>query len=349
MTIDTAKLEAIINEHIASQPFSGVILVHAKDETVFAKGYGFAHRADRIPNDIHTRFDIASGGKLFTGIAVCQLVEQGLITFDTLLKDCLALPFPRFDPGITVRHLLTHSSGIPDYFDEDKPDIVIAEYAALWNERPMYTMRSGKDYLPLFQDKEAKFAPGERFGYNNAGFILLGMIVEQQAGMPFGEYMAKHVFAPAGMVDSGYFALDRLPERTAYGYIEDDDGDWHTYIYSIPVVGQGDGGTFVTAPDMAKFWSALFARRLLSPAMTETYLHPHIAAESEGPDRYYGYGIWMVKEGDTVTEYFAVGGDPGATFLSVYHVPHDLHITIIGNTESPTGPLYRALEKAVLE
>jgi CubicO group peptidase (beta-lactamase class C family) len=194
-----------------------------------------------------------------------------------------------------------------------------------------------------------KFAPGERFGYSNAGFIVLGMIVEQHTGMRFGEYVEQHVFARAGMTDSGYFALDRLPGRTAYGYIEDDAGAWHTNIYSIPVIGQGDGGPFVTAPDMAKFWSALFAHRLLSPAMTEGYLHPHIAAESETPNWHYGYGIFMVKEDDTVTQYFGIGGDPGTTFVSVFYKQHRLHGTIIGNTESPTWPLFSAMINTALE
>ncbi|NBD35632.1 MAG: serine hydrolase [Chloroflexi bacterium] len=334
MTLGASKISSAIQAGQADDPFSGVIFVRQGDAQLFAQGYGFANRAAQIPNRVNTRFGIASGCKVFTGVAICQLVEAGKLSFETPLTDCLDIDFPHFDPDITVGQILTHSSGLPDYFDEEIMDD--EAYELLWHERPMYLMRSPRDMLPLFQNEPMKFAPGARFSYNNAGFIVLGLIVEQQSGMPFPEYVEQHIFAPAGMDDSGYFALDQLPPRTASGYILDDGGQWRTNIYSIPVIGGPDGGAFTTAPDMAKFWDALLGHQLLSEELTAAMLTPHISTgeDDEALDRYYGYGIWITKKEGQPRSYYAVGGDPGVAFISEYFVDEELLVTILGNTEN---------------
>jgi CubicO group peptidase (beta-lactamase class C family) len=351
MTFDIAKISSAVQAEPSDDPFSGVIFVQQGDAQVFAQGYGFANRAEQIPNRVNTRFGIASGCKVFTGVAICQLVEAGKLSFDTPLADCLDIDFPHFDPDITVGQILTHSSGIPDYFDEEIMED--EEYELLWHERPMYLMRSPRDMRPLFQNEPMKFAPGTRFSYSNAGFIVLGLIVEQQSGMPFTEYVTQHIFAPAGMDDSGYFALDQLPPRTASGYILEDDGQWRTNIYSIPVIGGPDGGAFTTAPDMAKFWDALLGHRLLSAELTATMLTPHIATgdDDETPERYYGYGIWITKSDGRLRSYYAIGGDPGVAFISEYFVAEALLVTILSNTENALweicGPVIDAARASI--
>ena len=182
MAIDTARIGEVITEQTEKSLFSGAVLIQEKGEAVFAGGYGFANKAEAIPNTIDTRFGIASGCKIFTAVSVCQLIEKGLISFDTPLKDCLDVSFPEFDPRITVHHLLTHSSGIPDYFDEEVMED--EEFEEVWQARPMYNIRTPRDFLPMFQHQTMKFAPGTRFSYSNAGFIVLGLIVEQQSARP---------------------------------------------------------------------------------------------------------------------------------------------------------------------
>jgi CubicO group peptidase (beta-lactamase class C family) len=175
---------------------------------------------------------------------------------------------------------------------------------------------------------------------------VLGLIVEQQTGMRFTEYVEQHVFAPAGMRDSGYFALDRLPERTAYGYVEEVDGVWRTNIYTIPIVGQPDGGAFVTAPDMAKFWDALVGHRLLSPEMTRQMLRRHVPAGRD--DRYYGYGVWIGGQAGQM-HYRALGGDPGVAFVSTLFPERDITATVIGNIETPAWAMYRAVQGELMD
>lgn len=113
----------------------------------------------------------------------------------------------------------------------------MTEYAYLWNSLPMYSMTSTQSFLPMFQNNEMKFPPGERFSYSNAGFIILGLIIEEITGLTFQEYVQENVFNICGMNDTGYFRLDQLPERTAVGYI-DHGLTWSSNIYSIPIVGE---------------------------------------------------------------------------------------------------------------
>ena len=202
MPLDGAAIRAAIEAASpADDPFSGVVRVQEGDTVVFQKGYGLANRADGIPNTATTRFGMASGCKIFTAVAVLQLVQAGKLALETRLSACLDVDFPHFDPDVTVLHLLTHTSGVPDYCDEELGE----DFEALWLERPSYSMRAPRDFLPLFQNRAMKFRPGERFSYSNAGFILLGLIAEQTAGQPFTDLITERVLTPAGMADSGYF------------------------------------------------------------------------------------------------------------------------------------------------
>jgi CubicO group peptidase (beta-lactamase class C family) len=326
--------------------FSGVVQVRSEVETVFAEGYGYANRADRLPNTINTRFGIASGTKLLTGVAICQLVEEGGLALETRLQDVVDAAFPQFDPAITVRHLLTHTSGAPDYFDEE--DSATAEYGELWTNRPTYTMRRLRDFLPMFQNEPMKYAPGERFSYNNGGYILLGLIIEAITGRTYIDYVTEHVLLRAGMADSGFYPLDQLPERTALGYVDLEDGSWRTNTFELPIIGASDGGVFATAPDVGHFWDALFAYRLLGPEMTMQFLHPHVATDpTEDNTRYYGYGIWMRHADGKPIRYYGVGSDPGASFMSARFPAQLVEVTVISNTGDGAWPVFEGIKALI--
>lgn len=203
------QLDSKVKEAVTEVGFSGAILVRKNGEVIHESAYGYANRSDQLINTVHTRFGIASGCKLFTAISIGILVDEGKITFDTRLSDCLDIPFSNFSDEITIHHLLSHTSGIPDYFDES----VMDDFEELWKTRPMYSMRELKDFLPMFQHRDMMFQPGSQFHYNNAGFIVLGLVIEQLAGMSFTDFVEQKVFARAGMKDSGYFSLDQLPAK----------------------------------------------------------------------------------------------------------------------------------------
>ncbi|OAB42839.1 serine hydrolase domain-containing protein [Paenibacillus glacialis] len=307
--------------------FSGTVLVEQGEEILAEASYGYANRAEQLNNQSGTRYGIASGCKIFTAIAICQLVEEGKISLDTHLKECLDIDFPNFNTNITIHHLLTHTSGIPDYFDEE----VMDDFEELWVERPMYHIRRLQDFLSLFQQGQMTFAPGDHFHYNNAGYILLGLIVEQVSGLVFTNYVETRIFKQAGMMDSGYFALDSLPGQTAIGFIDREDGTWRTNIYSLPVQGGSDGGAFVTARDMVKLWKALTNQELLNEALTTQLLTPHV---QDGDDDFYGYGMWIGKKNGGIFKYHVMGYDPGVSFHSGYYPSSDITLVVCANISS---------------
>ncbi|WP_226646014.1 serine hydrolase domain-containing protein [Mesobacillus subterraneus] len=333
-------LEKAIQEAQSKVDFSGTALVQDGNGEAATASFGYANRADQVKNNLRTRYGIASGCKLFTAIAICQLVEQGKLTFDTRLKDCLHIEFANFSDEITIHHLLTHTSGVPDYFDED----VMDDFEELWITRPMYHIRSLKDFLPMFQNEQMKFTLGESFHYNNAGYILLGLIVEQASGMEFTAYVEEHIFERAGMTKSGYFSFDALPSNTALGYIDSPDGSWKTNIYSLPVKGGSDGGAYVTVEDMSKLWIALFGQLLLKEEILNKLLNPHVQVNETG---YYGYGVWIKKQDDDIFKYHVMGYDPGVSFHSAYYPAAETIATVCSNKSSGAYDILEVIEETL--
>lgn len=337
------KIDEIVKKHNQEEhgriQFSGAILFGTESEIKFEQSYGFANRSDKIKNTTNTRFGIASGCKIFTAIAICQLVDKGLLEFSTLLSD-LGMNINKFDPRITVHHLLTHTSGIPDYFDEE----FMTDFESLWETVPMYSITSPKCFLPMFQDRPMKFDPGTQFSYNNAGFIVLGLIVEKLTGLSFNDYVQEHIFQVCGMNDSGYFRMDQLPERTAIGYVGNDD-HWKTNIYSLPIVGGPDGGAYTTVYDFVKFWDALMGNRLLSKQLTEKMLHPHI---KDSEFIHYGYGVWIEIRNNEIFKYFVMGSDPGVVMQSSYYPESKAEVHILANVDEGAGLIASKIDEVII-
>ncbi|WP_152655966.1 serine hydrolase [Oceanobacillus sp. CFH 90083] len=323
--------------------FSGAFYAKKQDEIITGSN-GFRNRAEKLENQADTRFGIASGCKIFTAVAIAKLVEMGKISFQTKLQDCVAEKFPYFDKGITIHHLLTHTSGVPDYFDEGEMD----DFELLWKDFPMYGVRTPKDFLPLFQHRKMQENPGGSFQYNNSGYILLGLVVEHVADCSFTSFVEEHIFKAADMCDSGYFEMDCLPERTALGYVEEPNGKWKTNIYSLPAKGGSDGGAFVTTGDMAKFWDALMRYRLLSEQITRELLQARKCVDEE-ENIFYGYSGYMELGDDKeVIKYIQMGYDPGVNFRAV-HYPHDEKTLIVCSNKSEGAyELLKEMERIIV-
>ncbi|PYE51221.1 serine hydrolase [Paenibacillus barcinonensis] len=336
--LDHKKAMEKVKEVMEQNNFSGVVLCKQDGQTLFQLTRGYANRSDELSNDVNTRFGIASGCKIFTAVSIAQLIEQGKFSLESRLQDVLNVTFPAWDPQITVHHLLTHTSGIPDYFDEE----VMHDFSELWKDRPVYRMQQPRDFLPLFQHLPMKSAPGERFHYNNAAFIVLGLIVEQHTGVPFASYVQEHIFKRCGMEDSGYFRTDQLPRHTAIGYIDAEDGSWASNIFTIPVQGGPDGGAYVTAPDMIRFWDALQGNTLLSEEMTRNLLTSHAHDEDE---EHYGLGVWLELEAEKTFKCHVMGFDPGVSFMSGVYPEYGVQLVVISNQDSGPYPITLAVEQ----
>lgn len=321
--------------------FSGAFYAH-HNEKVVAESYGYANRSEKIKNELATRFSIASGSKIFTSVAICQLVEKDKIAFDTKVKDFLEIDFPYLDQNVTIDHLLTHTSGVPDYFDEDTMD----DYEVLWESLPMYRVRSARDFLPLFQYKRMENKRGNFFKYNNTGYIILGLIIEQVSGIDYSEYIEQNIFQKVGMANSGYFSMDALPEQVALGYIENTNGQVKTNIFSLPAKGGPDGGAYVTVKDIVTFWKALLAGEVVSKKMTEIMLKPRVIVDG---DILYGYGGYLEMNEKSVVKYIQMGYDPGVNYRLVHYPDLDLTIAVCSNNSDGAYEMLKEMERMMLK
>jgi len=310
--------------NIIPKDFSGAVLVSRDDNVVLEKGFGFSDIPNQIYNTVDTKFQTASAGKFFVAIGIMQLIEAGRLSLDSKIGDVLDFDIHQIDRGITIRQLLNHTSGIPDYFDES----TMSEYADLWIDFPNYKIRKSRDLLPLFIEKPMMYQAGEKFQYNNSGYVVLGLIIEGVTGQLFDEYLSDSVFRPCEMLDTGYYEFDRLPAKCASAYIFDESKkQYYTNIYSVDAKGTGAGGAFTTVIDVEKLWMKLLNGKLVSRStLTEMF-----SVQSCDENDYYGYGVWLKKIEETIFHPFFQGSDPGVSFISRYHPESKLRVHIVSN------------------
>jgi len=277
-------LDSYLKRLTAADVFSGSVVVARNGKPIFQNAYGLASKAYNVPNRIDTKFNLGSMNKMFTAVAIAQLVEQGKLTFsDTVGKVLPDYPNKEVAAKVTIHHLLTHTSGLSDYF------------TPRFFETSKDRFKSVKDYLPLFVDQPLLFQPGERMSYSNAGFMLLGAIVEKVSGQDYFTYVREHVYKPAGMNDTDAFELDHDTPNLAIGYTSEDEngsyvpGPRANNLFSHVVKGGPAGGGFSTAPDLLKFTNALVADSLLSRPSREILTTGKVVY---APGIKYGYGFF---------------------------------------------------------
>jgi len=333
-----------LRQKIGATGFSGVIsLAPLGAGASLDLALGFADRANRRPNTIDTRFAMASGCKTFTAVAVWQLIQEGKLGLDTLLADCVRSRRFHFGADVTIGQLLSHTSGVPDYFSEE----IHTDYAALWRDRPCYRMTSIQDFLPLFETGAMKTLPDDGFLYSNSAFILLGLVVEELTGQAFRDVIAARIFEPCGMARSGYFAMDALPDNTALGYLAPADDDYHSNIYAVPLVGGPDGGAFTTAGDLRRFWAALLGARLLSRETLDRMLSPAVRVTEREGAWHYGYGIWRREQQRGGWFASIEGGDPGVALESQVRLGDGLVTTMLSNVPDGAEDVFWLLDDMV--
>jgi CubicO group peptidase (beta-lactamase class C family) len=312
--------------------FSGVVRVDRSGDMELCAAYGLADRAHEIPNTVATVFALASGAKTLTALAVMSLVERGTLELGTTARSLLGDDLPLIADDVTIEHLLAHRSGIGDYLDEDAVRD-ISDYVMLV---PVHTLTTTEQYLPALDGRGSAFPAGERFAYNNGGFVVLALLAERATGVEFYELVRTLVCEPAGMIDTAFLRSDELPGRAALGYVSVDG--LRTNVLHLPVRGNGDGGVYSTASDLSALWAALFAGRVVSPAQLAEMVRPR----SDWPEesRRYGLGFHLHPTGDGV---FLEGHDTGVSFASVHQPTSLITYTVISNWSEGAWPIIRLL------
>jgi CubicO group peptidase (beta-lactamase class C family) len=307
--------------------FPGVVRVDMDREPVFQRAYGKAHRGFDVPNTIDTRFGVASAAKGFTALVVMRLIGDGALALTTTARALLGSDLPLIDDAVTVEHLLAHRSGIGDYIDESVGDV---------NDHvlpvPVHRLESTEDYLRVLDGYPQVFAPGERFTYNNGGFVVLALLAERAAGTPFPDLVDELVCAPAGLHDTAFLRNDETHAGTAVGYLHADGS--RTNVLHLPVRGSGDGGLTTTVADVHALWRALFEGRIVPLDVVSLMVRPRSTTVS-GKHR-YGLGFWLAGDGDAVQ---MEGMDAGVSFRSVHDPARRFTYTIVSNTTHGAWPL----------
>jgi CubicO group peptidase (beta-lactamase class C family) len=326
------SLEEEVDDTAASTGFSGVVRVDRAGDTELSKAYGFADRSHAIPNTVQTLFAIASGSKTLTALAVMSLVERGTLELGTTARALLGEDLPLVADGVTIEHLLAHRSGIGDYLDED----AVADIADYVMPVSVHELATTEQFLPLLDGHEQVSAAGERFAYNNGGYVLLALLAERASGIGFHELVHTLVCEPAGMADTAYLRSDELPGRAARGYLSVDG--LRTNVFHLPVLGNGDGGIYSTVADLSAFWDSLFAGRIVSSDLVAEMLRPHSDWPPES--RRYGLGFHLHATGDAV---WLEGYDAGVSFTSLHEPSSSITYTVMSNWSDGAWPIVTVL------
>lgn len=230
--------------------FSGVVVVAKNGAPVFQRAYGFADREAKRPNNTETAFNIGSINKMFTNIAIRQLAAEGKLDLDSsLAKYWPDYPNAEVAKRVTIGQLMTHRSGIG------------GNIFAAPEGKTRHAIRHNNDYLQLFVNRPLDFEPGARQQYSNAGFIVLGMLIERLSGVDYYTYVRERIYQPAGLTRTAAFPVDSLPPNTAIGYTRK-DGPPTRNTETLPGRGSAAGGGYTTAQDLVRFIQALRERKV---------------------------------------------------------------------------------------
>lgn len=276
-----ARVDEYMNAAVKADGFTGSVLVARDGSPVISKGYGMANIELNVPNTPQTVFRLASLTKQFTALSIMMLQERGkLNTGDSICKylaDCPAAWQP-----ITIRHLLTHTSGIANY--TSFPDFAKASMPPAAHE----------SFIGRFRDKPLEFVPGEKFNYSNSGYYLLGVIIERAASKSYEDFLQEQIFTPLGMKNTGYDSPSRIIKNRAAGY-EGKGERIHNANYIDMSHGFAAGAIVSTTEDLLLWDKALYTEKLVSRKSLDEMFTPF---KDLAPGKNYAYAWWLEKQSD---------------------------------------------------
>lgn len=339
-------LSTYLKQLAAKDGFSGSVLLAKGDKILFKGAYGHANHAFNAPNTVDTKFNLGSMGKMFTGVAILQLVEQGKLSLDSKLIEVVP-DYPDQDIArkITIHQLLTHTSGLGNMFNQK------------FEDTPRHRLDTIAAHLPLFVGEPLQFEPGTRFSYSNAGFIVLGLVIERVSGETYYDYVREHIFEPTGMINTdNYHPHDDVP-NLALGYTRmmgpgttlprpSADGKPAPRITNSDFMHRGasSGNGFSTVEDLLRFSLALQGYKLLNEANTELMMSGKVAMDRGGGK--YGYAmIEAIVNGVRIVGHS--GGAPGINSKLDMYRDLGYTVAVMSNYDGGTRPVIDRLQRAL--
>ena len=302
------KIDSLFTSLYPGNEPGAAVLILKDDSILFCKGYGIADMETMMPVDGNTFFNIASVSKQFSAVALLMLAEEGKLSLDDPVKKW----FPEFTSplldGITLEHLLTHTSGIPDARDRSDRDFVLYS-----------TDTTSYAYIATLD--KVNFAPGEYYEYMNPTYQLMYTIVERASGIQFDEFMREKIFTPAGMEEATYFEAGKFIPHMAHGYrLNDETNKWEEYDYGEEnfFASKADGGIYTSVNEFAKWEKALRNNSLISETAREEAHSPKIGLTGSSFSSYqnrpytsYGYGWFIEEKPETSKKVYHTGDNGG--------------------------------------
>ncbi|MCJ7623962.1 MAG: beta-lactamase family protein [Anaerolineaceae bacterium] len=318
-----ANLESHLDRLVSEDNFSGAVLVARKDKPFFLKAYGLASLSFNVPNRVDTRFNLGSMNKMFTGVAVVQLAEQGKLSFDDpVVKHLPEYPNKQVAEKVSIHQLLTHTSGMGSHFTEE------------FMQASKTRFRKVDDYLPLYVDAPLAFEPGEGWQYSNSGFILLGAIIEKISGEDYFDYIREHIYLPAGMLDTDSYDIDIDVPNMAVGYTKMFGSPRRNNFFYHAIKGSPAGGGYSTVEDLLRFANAIQRHELLSQEFTSVLLSGK--TKTDRGDQIYAYGFHEeVFSGTYIVGHG--GGAPGINSMLDMYLGTDYSVAVMTNYDPPTA------------
>ena len=330
----TEQLDELLNQYLDYGKFNGSVLVADQGKVMYKKGFGMANMEWDIPNKPNTKHRLGSVTKQFTAMLILQLVAEGKIDLQTPITTYLP-DYPKENGDkITTHHLLTHSSGIPNY--TAFPDFFAAE------SRNPYTP---DQFVKKFEDKELEFTPGEKFNYSNSGYFLLGVLIEKLSGKTYEEMLHEKIFTPLGMHDTGYDNHKDILKNRATGY-EKNGTSFINSAYLDMSIPYAAGSLYSTVEDLYLWDQALYTTTLLPQKYMDLFFTPYIAAF--GNSQYaYGWGVGKEVIGNTTDSITVIshGGGINGFNTNISRSPSNKSLVVLLNNTggAPLGEMTRSI------
>lgn len=310
-----ASFDSIMRKEFkVSEPGASVIVVK-KGEIIYKKGFGMADMELNVPVHPDMNFRIGSITKQFTAVCILQLAEQGKLSLQDDIKKYI--PDYAIKEPITIEHLLTHTSGIKSYTNVD----------SFWNQ--MRTDLTPRAIIALTEKDTLEFKPGNKWNYNNTGYVMLGLVIEKVTGMTYGDYVQQNIFIPLGMNNSYYGSESRIIKNRVKGY-KNNGKEFLNSDYISMTLPHAAGSLLSTVEDLWKWNQALYSYKLVKKEWVDKAITPYTL--SDGKPTSYGYGLSIAKvQGSKSIEHG--GGIPGFLTDGIYLPAEEIFVAIFSNCD----------------
>ena len=323
------QLKAYVERMASRDVFSGTVLLAKAGKPLYRAAFGEANKDFGVRNTIDTKFNLGSMNKMFTAVAVMQLVEAGKLTLDDTLGKFLKAGAMRPDvlSKVRVKHLLTHTSGLGSYFSQE------------WDRQSRALYRSVDDWMGLVKEESLQFEPGTRWSYSNTGMLVLGKVIEVASGKDYFAYIRERVTGPAGMTNTDAYELDRVNKNLAVGYEPEQTPrgvEYRNNVFMHVIRGGPAGGGYSTVDDLTRFAEALKSGKLVSTESFRMLTTPK--PELSSPEYGFGFGVEM---GGKIVGHS--GGFPGINSQLDIYIGDDYTMAVMSNYGMGAQPI---VEKA---